>query len=154
MEVDGRWIVQGDPTEGALIAAARKGGLSPDLTTYPARLDAIPFDSQHQYMATLHAGGVVYIKGAAEILLERCAQTMTPSGEIGTCASSEFRVMMEEIAAGGMRVLAFARLDLPNRQKISHGDITQLTMLGLQGMIDPPRPEAVTAVHACQQAGI
>ena len=154
VEADSRWVVQGDPTEGALIVAARKGGLSPDLTGYPTRLDAIPFDSQHQYMATLHEDGVVYIKGAAEILLERCAQTMTPSGETSTCASSEFRVMMEEMAARGMRVLAFSRLELPDRQKISHADITQLTLLGLQGMIDPPRPEAVTAVHACQRAGI
>jgi cation-transporting P-type ATPase F len=154
VEADGQWVVQGDPTEGALIAAARKGGLSPELTTYPARLDAIPFDSQHQYMATLHANGVAYIKGAAEILLERCTQTITPSGETNTCASSEFRVMMEEMAARGMRVLAFARLEMPDRQKISHADITQLTLLGLQGMIDPPRPEAVTAVQACQQAGI
>ncbi|NJD59333.1 MAG: cation-transporting P-type ATPase [Anaerolineae bacterium] len=154
VEVDGRWVVQGDPTEGALIAAARKGELSPDLLAYPVRLDAIPFDSQHQYMATLHTDGVVYIKGAAEILLERCAWTMTPSGENSTCASSEFRAEMEEMAARGMRVLAFARLELPDRQKISHADITQLTLLGLQGMIAPPRPEAFSAVLACQQAGI
>ena len=87
-------------------------------------------------MATLHADGVVYIKGAAEILLERCAQSLAPSGETTNCASSEFQVMMEEMAARGMRVLAFARLELPDKQKTSHSDITQLTLLGFQGMID------------------
>ena len=61
--------MQGDPTEGALLVAARKASLDPDLAAYPARLDSIPFDSQHQYMATLHAGGTVYVKGAAEVLL-------------------------------------------------------------------------------------
>ncbi len=154
VETEGHWIVQGDPTEGALLVSARKGALDLDGKTYSARLDSIPFDSQHQYMATLHAGGTVYIKGAAEVLLDRCTGALDPSGQTADCGRDEFRQAVETMASQGLRVLAFARLDKLDRQKINHADITQLTLLGLQGMIDPPRPEAVTAVHACQQAGI
>jgi Ca2+-transporting ATPase len=154
VETDGRWTVQGDPTEGALLVAARKAALSPDLAAYPARLDAIPFDAQHQYMATLHVGGTVYIKGAAEVLLTRCAGAMGPSGEVVACSNDAFRQALEQMASRGLRVLAFARLDRPGSQSIHFDDINDLTLLGLQGMMDPPRPEAVEAIRNCQQAGI
>jgi cation-transporting ATPase F len=154
VEVEGRWTVQGDPTEGALLAASRKGSLVPDLTAYPARLDSIPFDSQHQYMATLHTDGTIYIKGAAEVLLDRCAGALDPSGQATDCGSEIFRQAMESLASQGLRVLAFARLEKPGTQKINFDDITGLTLLGLQGMIDPPRPEAVNAIRASQRAGI
>ncbi len=153
-ETDGRWTVQGDPTEGALLASARKGLLNPDGAAYPARLDAIPFDSQHQFMATLHADGMVYVKGAAEVLLERCAGALDASGQVAACGSEAFRLAVESLASQGLRVLAFARLEKPGAQKITFDDITGLTLLGLQGMIDPPRPEAVAAIRANQQAGI
>jgi Ca2+-transporting ATPase len=148
---DSRWTVTGDPTEGALLAVAHKARL--DLKPAP-RLDSIPFDSQHQYMATLHEGGVVYVKGAAEVLLNKCGGGMDASGNPVDCAADQFRIAMEEMASRGLRVLAFARLDKPGAQKISFDDMNGLTLLGLQGMIDPPRPEAVSAVRACQQAGI
>ncbi len=154
VEAEGRWTVQGDPTEGALLTAARKAGLSPDASAYPARLDAIPFDSQHQYMATLHEDGMVYIKGAAEVLLNRCAGALDQQGHVGACGSEVFRQAMEAMASQGLRVLAFARLEKPAAHKITFEDIHDLTLLGLQGMIDPPRTEAVAAVKACQQAGI
>ncbi len=154
VEAEGRWTVQGDPTEGALLTAARKAGLSPDASAYPARLDAIPFDSQHQYMSTLHEDGMVYIKGAAEVLLNRCAGALDQQGHVGACGSEVFRQAMEAMASQGLRVLAFARLEKPAAHKITFEDIHDLTLLGLQGMIDPPRTEAVAAVKACQQAGI
>jgi Ca2+-transporting ATPase len=154
VETEGRWTVQGDPTEGALLVAARKGLLSPNADDYPARLDAIPFDSQHQYMATLHADGMVYIKGAAEVLLNRCAGALDPSGSKTACSDEEFLRALETMASKGLRVLAFARLEMPGAQKIAFDDITGLTLLGLQGMMDPPRPEAMAAIQACQQAGI
>ena len=154
VEAEGRWTVQGDPTEGALLTAARKAGLSPDASAYPARLDAIPFDSQHQYMSTLHEDGMVYIKGAAEVLLNRCAGALDQQGHVGACGSEVFRQAMEAMASQGLRVLAFARLEKPAVHKITFEDIHDLTLLGLQGMIDPPRTEAVAAVKACQQAGI
>jgi len=154
VEAEGVWSVQGDPTEGALLVAARKAALHDESTAYPTRLDSIPFDSQHQYMATLHADGSVYIKGAAEVLLERCAGALAPSGEVIACSSDVFRQVMERMASQGLRVLAFARLEKPGAQKITFDEITALTFLGLQGMMDPPRPEAVEAIRACQQAGI
>ena len=154
VETEGRWTVQGDPTEGALLVAARKGLLNPNAAAYPARLDSIPFDSQHQYMATLHTDGMVYIKGAAEVLLDRCASALDPSGLAAACGQEGFRDALETMASLGLRVLAFARLEKPGAQKINFDDITGLTLLGLQGMMDPPRPEAVTAIRASQQAGI
>ncbi len=154
VEAGGVWSVQGDPTEGALLVTARKVALDPDLTAHPARLDTIPFDSQHQYMATLHAGGTVYIKGAAEVLLDRCAGALDPSGEVTACRTEVFRQAMEKMASQGLRVLAFARLEMPEAQSIDFDDVEGLTLLGLQGMMDPPRPEAVKAIQDCQKAGI
>jgi cation-transporting ATPase F len=154
VQAEGRWTVQGDPTEGALLVSARKGQLNPDVAAYPARLDVIPFDSQHQFMATLHADGMVYIKGAAEVLLEYCSGALDPTGRSVDCSSEPFRPAMEHMASQGLRVLAFARLERPGAQKITFDDITDLTLLGLQGMIDPPRPEAVAAIRASQKAGI
>jgi Ca2+-transporting ATPase len=154
VESEGRWAVQGDPTEGALLVSARKGQLSYDAADYPARLDSIPFDSQHQYMATLHANGMVYVKGAVEVLLERCAGVLDPTGKVIACGGEDFTLAMEQMASQGLRVLAFARLEKPGAQKITFDDIANLTLLGLQGMIDPPRPEAVAAIRASQKAGI
>jgi Ca2+-transporting ATPase len=154
VEVEGRWIVQGDPTEGALLVAARKGGLDTDLSGYPRRLDSIPFDSRHQYMATLHADGMVYVKGAAEALLDLCSGALSPSGQPVSCSSEFFRQALENMASKGLRVLAFARLEKPEAQRIAFDDIHGLTLLGLQGMMDPPRPEAVDAIRASQRAGI
>jgi cation-transporting P-type ATPase F len=154
VEEEGRWSVQGDPTEGALLVAARKGGLTLERGAYPERLDSIPFDSQHQYMATLHADGTVYIKGAAEVLLERCAAALDSNGNNIDCGSDVFRQALESMASKGLRVLAFARLDKPRSQTISFDDISGLTLLGLQGMMDPPRQEAVDAIRASQLAGI
>jgi len=154
VQSEGVWSVQGDPTEGALLVAARKAFLDPDLAAYPARLDSIPFDSQHQYMATLHVGGKVYVKGAAEVLLERCAGALDSSGQVSACANEIFRPAMEQMASQGLRVLAFACLDKPDAKSINFDDIQGLTLLGLQGMIDPPRPEVVDAIHVCQKAGI
>jgi Ca2+-transporting ATPase len=154
VETEGRWSVQGDPTEGALLVAARKGLQNPETASYPARIDSIPFDSQHQYMATLHADGTVYVKGAAEVLLDRCGSALGPSGKALTCSGEVFRRALETMAAQGLRVLAFARLEKPGAKKITFDDITGLTLLGLQGMMDPPRPEAMSAVRASQQAGI
>ncbi len=154
VETEGFWSVQGDPTEGALLVVARKASLVPDLAAYPARLDSIPFDSQHQYMATLHVDGTVYVKGAAEVLLDYCAGALDPSGQVTACANEIFRQAMEKMASQGLRVLAFARLEKPGAQSISFEDITGLTLLGLQGMMDPPRLEAVDAIRACQNAGI
>ncbi|MBN1535756.1 MAG: cation-transporting P-type ATPase [Anaerolineales bacterium] len=154
VEKEGQWAIQGDPTEGALLVVARKGSLNLDNSTLPARVDSIPFDSRHQYMATLHEDGTVYIKGAAEVLLDLCTGALDPSGNVTSCNSNEFRQALETITSQGLRVLAFARLDKPGAKKINYDTITDLTLLGLQGMIDPPRAEVLEAIRVSQQAGI
>jgi Ca2+-transporting ATPase len=160
VEQQGRWEVQGDPTEGALLVVATKAGLRPDAhrAALP-RLDAIPFESQRQYMATLHDAGqthVVYIKGASEVLLPLCRAMLDADGSEAALDVPGVQRQVEAMAADGLRVLAFARRAVPATMAyLSHADVaTDLVFLGLQGMADPPRPEAIAAVQACQQAGI
>ncbi len=161
IEDAGTWKAQGDPTEVALIVSAHKAGLSPAVLTLPPRLDAIPFESQHQYMATLHDMGpdqprVAYIKGAAEVLLAKCGGALDAAGQPVSCRADELHQMADAMARRGLRVLAFARKQLPaSSTTITHDDMADgLTLVGLQGMIDPPRPEAMTAIRVCQGAGI
>jgi len=156
---EGAWKIQGDPTEGALLVSACKAGLDNKQTqaSYP-RLDAIPFESQHQYMATLHGGDacVVYLKGSVESLLTRCNTVMGADGESKRLEADMVHAQVEAMASQGQRVLAFARLTVPpTTRTIDHDDVDQgLIFLGLQSMIDPPRQEAILAVRACQAAGI
>ncbi len=153
------WSVVGDPTEGALIAAAAKAGLSQlGLLSLTPRLDAIPFESEYQYMATLHDGipRLIYVKGSVESLMRRCCQMIDRYGQMTALNVEQIEQAVETMAEQGLRVLAFAKKAAATHQhSIDHEDIeTGLVFLGLQGMIDPPRPEAIAAVHACQTAGI
>ncbi len=157
----GDWRVEGDPTEGALISSALKLGFSPHEEKHARRLDAIPFESEHQYMATLHADGergrpIAYVKGAPEKLLPRCEAALTAEGVPGALPQAEVVRQLESMAAQGLRVLLLARTTLEaGRTTLDPADLAEgLVFLGLQGMIDPPRPEAIPAVRACQQAGI
>ncbi len=161
VEVEGAWQVQGDPTEGALLTAARKGGLGPETLSASPRLDTVPFESKHQYMATLHDAGrnlprLVYIKGAVEAILARCGTQLDAMGNPIPLRAAELHGAVEEMAARGLRVLALGRKEIvPATSEIHHADLsTGLIFLGLQGMIDPPRPEAIAAVATCQAAGI
>jgi len=162
LEKDGSWQIQGDPTEGALLAAAAKGGLHEKEAEdrYP-RLDSIPFESQRQYMATLHDGGVgrprlVYIKGAVEQIVAKCRNAIDAAGHDAPVDLDKIHQDVSNMAARGLRVLAFACKELSaETMAINHEDVaTGLTFLGLQGMIDPPRAEAVAAVKICRTAGI
>ncbi len=152
---DGLWQVAGDPTEGALIAAA---GKAQDLPAPANRVDALPFESEHQYMATLHdADGKrrAFIKGSIERVLPLCADALSSTGERLPLARAAMEQQAEDLARRGLRVLAFAQIDEPAFDKLSHATLTGgLTFLGLQGMIDPPRPEAIEAVDACHAAGV
>jgi cation-transporting ATPase F len=157
----GQWEVVGDPTEAALLVAAQKGGLDrEDLQRCRPRLDTLPFESQFQYMATLHRLGpeehCIDVKGSAEALLPRCCSQMGSQGEIQPLEAEPIRQQVEALARQGLRVLAFAQKTVPSSQtQVDHSDLEEgLIFLGLQGMIDPPRPEAIAAVRACQSAGI
>lgn len=158
---NGQWEVVGDPTEAALIVAAQKGGLDlEELQRRRPRLDSIPFESEFQYMATLHRLGpeehCIYVKGSVEALLPRCHSQMGSQGEIQSLEEGRIRQQVEALARQGLRVLAFAQKTVPSSQtRVDHPDLQEgLIFLGLQGMIDPPRPEAIAAVRSCQTAGI
>jgi cation-transporting P-type ATPase F len=158
---NGRWISQGDPTEAALIVVANKAGIAQQETNeaHP-RLDTIPFESEHQFMATLHGGGksghVIYKKGAVERILARCSHALDDHGKPIDFDHASVTKAADEIASRGLRVLAFARCLAPVEQReIERHHVTDgLTFLGLQGMIDPPRAEAMEAIRKCRAAGI
>ena len=153
---DGRWQVEGDPTEGALIVAARKGGLHPEpLNEQEPRTAEIPFTSERRRMTTLHttAGGIVaYCKGAAEELLPSCTRQLLADGEAPLTEPQRdaIRAVEHRMALDGLRVLAVARKRGAAIQDAERG----MTLLGLVAMMDPPRPEARAAVETCEAAGI
>ncbi|MDJ0620205.1 MAG: cation-transporting P-type ATPase [Calothrix sp. MO_192.B10] len=153
------WSVVGDPTEGALLTVAAKASFSQSgLAALKPRLDGIPFESEYQYMATLHdtAYPVIYVKGSVESVMSRCTQMTIVDGQVIPLEAMKIEQAVETMAKQGLRVLAFAKKEpIFHQHSIDHQDIeTDLIFLGLQGMIDPPRPEAIAAVHACQAAGI
>jgi Ca2+-transporting ATPase len=160
VKTENEWKLEGDPTEAALVVASRKAQLERDhLAAALPRLDAIPFESQYQYMATLHGNPdslVVYLKGGVESILSRCSNTFSRTGELVVLESDTLYRAAEQMAEKGLRVLAFASTDSARSDTVlEHDDVAGgLTFLGLQGMIDPPRPEAVAAVKVCQAAGI
>lgn len=157
-----RLKVEGDPTEAALIVAAQKAGLVPAEThSTHRRLDVIPFESEHQFMATLHSRGegkarVIFKKGSAEILLERCSHALRDNGGLAPLDAPAIQAAVEQMAGRGLRVLAFARREVAHdHHRLHHHHVREgLTFLGLQGMIDPPRAEAIVSVLRCQEAGI
>ncbi|ABA23163.1 ATPase, E1-E2 type [Trichormus variabilis ATCC 29413] len=163
---EGEWQVIGDPTEGALIVVANKVGLtSNNLEAEMPRLDVIPFESEFQYMATLHEGGsgenstkvrTIYVKGSVEAIVQRCQQMLDAGGNLVSVDAQTLHQEVEAMAHQGLRVLAFARKSVSiSQDSLDHADIDKdLVFLGLQGMIDPPRAEAIAAVAACQNAGI
>ncbi|MBZ4416253.1 HAD-IC family P-type ATPase [Myxococcus sp. RHSTA-1-4] len=151
---DGKWEMTGDPTEGALVVSAEKAGLRvEEVRRRHARVDAIPFESEHQYMATLHEAGPgrrrIVLKGAPEVVLRRCA--MGGDHEVEAVLGE-----VEQLARQGMRVLAVAHREVPASHACLRAEDVEggLELLGLQGMIDPPREEAIAAVKACHEAGI
>lgn len=153
-ELDGAWTVLGDPMEGALLALAGKAGLDPDHErgNWP-RVDEIPFDAVHRFMATLHrepsGQWVVFVKGAPERILEM-AQPM--SGAV----RARWAAALAEAASNGERLLGFGAKRLPAEHDHLHFDDVAggVEWLGLVGFIDPPRQEARRAIAECRAAGI
>ncbi len=154
------WQVHGDPMEGALLVAGMKAGLDIDaeVKQYP-RTDLIPFESEHRYMATLHHSHVdeafIYLKGAPERVLDMCHLQRTVTGD-QAIDKDYWLAQIEIMAEYGQRVLAIAVKAVPTEHSsLSFGDVeTGLTMLGLFGLIDPPRTEAIEAVKTADLAGI
>jgi len=154
------WLVQGDPMEGALLVAGIKAGLDLEVEAknYP-RTDLIPFESEHRFMATLHHSHknetFIYLKGAPESVLEMCAYQRDRDGE-QPLDKAYWLTRLEEMAGSGQRVLAIAMKPVANDQsELNFADVKDgLIMLGLLGIIDPPRSEAIEAVHTCDKAGI
>ena len=159
-EKEDQWSVQGDPTEGAIYVASKKGGLDEaEIKEQYPRLEEIPFESEYQYMATLHQTEdrtIAYIKGSMEALMERSDQMLDKDGKEIKLEKKEIDQALHKMSSDGLRVLAFGYKHFDKSQKhITHEDLEGgITFLGLQGMIDPPREEAKTSVHLCQNAGI
>src|SRR5215831_16225222 len=159
---EGAWKVEGDPTEGALYPFGNKLGLDrqAEQTAYP-RIDAIPFESEHRFMATLHKDAAgnqsLLVKGAPEVILDHCDRQATSSGQTVPLVRSLFERASDELAAQGERVLALAWLEEPGVDAGNLGpeDLpTNLVLLGLIGLLDPPRTEAIAAVTECHAGGI
>ena len=161
VERDGRWEVVGDPTEGALLAAARMGGLETEaLIDRHPRVDVIPFESERQFMASAHSGangsraGTVYLKGSAERVLDMSAWVLDANGREQELDRAHLLAEAARLGEQGLRVLALAKGAVADPRLNEDDPPDGLTFLGFQAMMDPPRPEAVSAVHACKQAGI
>ena len=157
----GAWRVEGDPMEGALLALSAKiGGKRHDEFAKWNRTDVIPFDAKHQFMATLNRynedQGSIFVKGAPEKILAMCSNQRTVNGGVEPLDIHYWNEQVETIAALGQRVLAFAVKSVePSNTTFEHVDIDgELTLVAMVGIIDPPRPEAITAVAECYQAGI
>jgi magnesium-transporting ATPase (P-type) len=159
---EGTWKVEGDPTEGALYPFGNKLGLerSAEQGAYP-RIDAIPFESEHRFMATLHKDAAgkqsLLVKGAPEVILEHCNRQATSTGQAVPLDRGHFERASDELAAQGERVLALAWLEDPGvaAGNLGPADLPKnLVLLGLIGLLDPPRTEAIEAVSECHAGGI
>jgi P-type Ca2+ transporter type 2C len=157
---EGRWHVQGDPTEGALVVAARKVGFNPGkLNEQEPRVAEIPFTSERRRMTTLHtttsgqlAGNVAYSKGAADEILSSCTSQLSADGvgPLDETGREAFLAIERRMAGEGLRVLAIARKTGAALEDAER----QMTLLGLVAMMDPPRDEAKAAVQICAAAGV
>lgn len=159
-QTNSEWLVHGDPMEGALLISGLKAGLDieAEAKQYP-RTDLIPFESEHRFMATLHhshsGDAFIFLKGAPERVLEMCAQQRTLAGD-RPVDKNYWLTRIEEMAQQGQRVLAIAVKPVNHEQiELTFSDVeNDLTLLGLFGLIDPPREEAIEAVQVCDRAGI
>jgi len=158
---DETWTVEGDPMEGALLAFSGKTGMDDsEARTQWTRTDIIPFDTRHKYMATLNHDhenrAFVFVKGAPETVLAMCREQRIDASETAPLDHDYWHQQAGVIATHGQRVLAFASRPMnPEHTILEHSDIQDsLVFLGLVGLIDPPRPEAIAAIAECHHAGI
>ena len=153
----GQWRVAGEPTEGALRTLAHKAGVDADAHTRHA---SIPFESANKFMATLNShpqgGRRILLKGAPDRLLDRCDYEMGTDAQLEPLDRQFWEYHIDRLSADGLRVLAAATRDVPDdKADLSLDDVGRgMTFLGLIGIIDPPRPEAIQAIRSCHSAGI
>jgi magnesium-transporting ATPase (P-type) len=160
-QVDRQWQVAGNPTDGALLTLAHKVGMSPRAEHEACRrIGHIPFDSTHKFMASRHidvtSGSLIVVKGAAERVLEMCSHQRARAGA-EPIDLPRWQAAIDSMAADSMRVLAIASTRVPGEPcgPLGVADVQSgLTLLGLVGLLDPPRPEALGAIRRCRGAGI
>jgi magnesium-transporting ATPase (P-type) len=155
---DGQWTVLGEPTEGALRTLAQKAEF--DAAPHE-RVAVVPFESDNKFMATLNRrpdgkGLRIHLKGAPDRLLDRCTHQRGADGRTDPLDRAYWERWIETLGGQGLRVLAAARRDAPADQTtLSVDDVAaDMVFLGLVGIVDPPRPEAIEAIKLCRQAGI
>ncbi|MDP2969933.1 MAG: HAD-IC family P-type ATPase, partial [Deltaproteobacteria bacterium] len=161
-ETEGKWIIKGDPTEGALIVAAVKAGFhQTEMRLQNPRIEEIPFSSERKRMTTIHqmADGkkMAFVKGAPEVVLQRCAHILEEGGirELSDTAKTKILKQNEEMAQAALRVLGFAYRECTDPIECTEEHLEhELIFLGLAGMMDPPREEAIEATRVCKQVGI
>jgi len=160
-EAEGRWVVRGDPTEGALKVLSRKAGLMDEIESSYPRVDEVPFSSERKRMTTLHRtvdGRIIaFMKGAPEVVLSRCSTMMVDGKaiDLGEDDVEEILKVNDMMASKALRNLALAYKVFDKvPEDISESIEQGFTFLGIVGMIDPPRPEVKEALELCRKAGI
>jgi len=156
----GKWIVKGDPTEGALVVAAQKADISKDsLDSAEQRIHEVPFSSERKRMTTIHITDLkrtAYMKGAPEMVIERCSKILL-NGKVQPFSKENqaktFQIT-EDLAKQALRNLAFAYKELPTEGEFTEDMEQDFVFLGIMSMIDPPRPEVKDAITVCRKAGI
>lgn len=157
---DGLWKIKGDPTEGAFVVAGVKAGLEPNQIHHTnPRISEIPFTSETKRMTVIckePEGVVAYSNGAAEVILKMCDYICKDGAEKILSAEDKANVLniIQDMAEDALRVLATAYKRLPDAFEIDDSLNQKMVLLGLGGMIDPPRPEVKAAIQTCDQAGI
>ena len=157
VKVNGRWEIKGDPTEGALLVVAAKAGIEAEIEIARSpRINEIPFSSETKMMTTVHQaneGQVAYAKGAPEAILGRSKRILRDGMEYDLTSNEGEKILAlaETMASDGLRLLALAYKPLTQPMEVIDQD---MVFVGLVGIIDPPRPEAKTAIQVCREAGI
>jgi len=159
LKKEGEWIIEGSPTEGALQTLTAKTDHDLEkLKNKFARLDGIPFSSDYKYMATINNyedKNIIFLKGAPEAVLNKCSEELK-NNQTQTLDNSYWEVMQNKLAKQGYRVLSFAyKLVDENKNNITHDDVNDnMIFLGMAGIVDPPREEAIEAIEECHRASI
>jgi Ca2+-transporting ATPase len=161
-EKEGKWIIKGDPTEGALVVAAVKAGFhQAEMRLENTRIEEIPFSSERKRMTTIHqmADGKItaFMKGAPEVVLEKSSHILMDGEirELGGREKGEILKANEEMAQAALRVLGFAYRECTEPVECSEEHLEHhMIFIGLAGMMDPPREEAIEATRVCKQVGI